>query len=477
MQPFRVLVQLPDAFNPDQPCLVVAPASGSRGVYGAIPLVGPWALVRGCAVAYTDKGAGTDYFDYADGSGVGLDGVRIRPDQGALGFLPRLAAADEASDRVAMPHAHSGDHPEADWGQHVLEAARFGLDVLEYALDAEFGPNNTRILATGLSNGAGAVLRAAEQDAEGLIDAVVAVMPNISPSGVPHLYAYATEAALYQPCMLADLEATLAMPLGNPLLAAAGQQRCAALSAAGLLDQPEPALARQRLLDAGFDEAALNLAPVNVALDLWRSVLVGYASAYLGTGAFDMPCDYAMAAPAASPAQRQAWWANHSGIGPGGGIELIDGRAEDGDRALPGLICLKELLESDGREGEQLRASIEATRASARLPDIPVLIVHGRDDGLIPVVFSARPYVEQARAKGASLAYWEVANSQHFDAVLAAPGVADRLVPILPYGWYALDRIEAVLDGQAELGPDRSIETTPAPAGQALEWSNLGLER
>src|SRR5690606_39765154 len=59
----RVLVQVPDDFDLRKRCVVVAPASGSRGVYGAIAVAGPWALPRGCAVVYTDKGAGTDYFD------------------------------------------------------------------------------------------------------------------------------------------------------------------------------------------------------------------------------------------------------------------------------------------------------------------------------------------------------------------------------------------------------------------------------
>jgi hydroxybutyrate-dimer hydrolase len=276
--------------------------------------------------------------------------------------------------------------------------------------------------------------------------------------------------------MLGDLEATMAMPLGNPLMAAGGQQCCAALVSSGLLAEPDPALARQHLLAAGFDESALNLAPVNMALDLWRSVVVAYASAYLGTGPFDMPCGYAMAAPEATPAQRHAWWATHSGVGAGGGIVLIDSMAAGRDPTLPGLLCLRALLTGDSDESDRLRASIEATRASARLPAIPVLIVHGRDDALIPAGFSARPYAEQARANGARIAYWEVANSQHFDALLAAPGVGDRLVPILPYGWHGLALINRVLDRQAELGPDRQIETTPAPAGQPLEWDNLGLE-
>ena len=46
----------------------------------------------------------------------------------------------------------------------------------------------------------------------------------------------------------------------------------------------------------------------------------------------------------ASQEERQAWWATHSGIAPGGGIELVDGMADGRDPALPGLLCLHELL-------------------------------------------------------------------------------------------------------------------------------------
>ena len=66
---------MPDHFDKAHRCLVVAPSSGSRGVYGAISLAGAWGLPKGCAVAYTDKGTGPGYFDYADDSGVQLDRI------------------------------------------------------------------------------------------------------------------------------------------------------------------------------------------------------------------------------------------------------------------------------------------------------------------------------------------------------------------------------------------------------------------
>ena len=79
-QPHRVLLQVPDAFDTTSRCIVVAASSGSRGIYGAIALAGAWGLPRGCAVAYTDKGAGTGYFDTGEQTGVALDGTRAGTD-------------------------------------------------------------------------------------------------------------------------------------------------------------------------------------------------------------------------------------------------------------------------------------------------------------------------------------------------------------------------------------------------------------
>jgi hydroxybutyrate-dimer hydrolase len=50
-----LMVQVPRSFDPRRPCIVAAPSSGSRGLYGAIGTAGDWGLKHGCAVAYTDK--------------------------------------------------------------------------------------------------------------------------------------------------------------------------------------------------------------------------------------------------------------------------------------------------------------------------------------------------------------------------------------------------------------------------------------
>src|SRR5690606_23683215 len=105
--------QVPDAFDAAKRCVVVTASSGSRGIYGSIAVAGAWGLPRGCAVAYTDKGAGSDYFDLDAGLGFGADGRVAARDAADLAFAPDAAPGATG---VAFKHAHSKDNPEADWG-------------------------------------------------------------------------------------------------------------------------------------------------------------------------------------------------------------------------------------------------------------------------------------------------------------------------------------------------------------------------
>ena len=80
---------------------------------------------------------------------------------------------------------------------------------------------------------------------------------------------------------------------------------------------------------------------------------------------------------------------------------------------------------------------------------LPVVVVHGTDDGLIPMAFSRRPYVEAARASGATVAYWQVEDAQHFDGFLVLPDYAARYRPLLPHVYEALEQVDRHLDGAA----------------------------
>lgn len=427
-QPHRVLLQLPDGYSGDTPCLVVAASSGSRGIYGAIALAGAWGLPRGCAVAYTDKGAGTDWVVPPATYGAGLDG---RPASAAAQSAFAPAAAGTA---VAIKHLHSGDNPEALWGAFVRQTALWAQARLREQFPAAPAP---RMLVTGLSNGGGAVLQAAGL-AEWAPDAVVAVAPNVLPGeGGRPLYDVITEAALWLPCALRELRFADA-PLAPD--AAAGDQRCTQLAAAGLIPAEHhaaaPAFALRQLLAAGWSEPALRVAATSQRFDLFCAVAAGYASAYTRRSADSMPCGYAyrLADAAALP----TLWADSSGIPPGAGVVLDDRLAAGDDPSLPGLRCLRALWDGTTAEGESLRKAIAATRAALPPNDLPLWVLHGEDDGLVPIMFTAAPYVAWLRANGRKPVFQPLPKAQHFDAFLPLPGM-QAYRPLLPPAWAALD--------------------------------------
>ncbi|GAB3039145.1 D-(-)-3-hydroxybutyrate oligomer hydrolase [Oleiagrimonas citrea] len=485
--PHRVLLQAPDAFDKQARCLIVTASSGSRGVYGAISLAGAFGLPRGCAVAYTDKGTGSGYFDTATGTGVALDGTRARAGEAALEFEPRAYDADAG---VAVKHMHSGDNPEADWGRDVLQAARFGLAMLDraYPDQAPFTPENTRIIAAGLSNGGGAVLQAAGLDHDGLLDAVMAMEPNVHLSGRGRaLYDYATEAALWMPCALTDArfdDAPLARTEGKP--PAHWLARCASLHAQGRLragtqtEQAAEALAH--LHAQGWTDAVLSTAASTTAFDAWRSVAAGYASAYLRREVGQMPCGFRYDAmdmrgqpTTANPALRAAWWSDASGIPPGAGVGLFGGLDASADPTLDSLECLRALWSGSDDEAVRLHASVDALAAQLPRASLPIWVVHGADDGLIPTAFTSEPYVDWLRAEGRTPRYWKVPHAQHFDAFLALPEFGAAHVPLMPYGYAALDALyRHVVAGEALSDapmPKPSPRGTEALTSQALDLS------
>ena len=128
-----------------------------------------------------------------------------------------------------------------------------------------------------------------------------------------------------------------------------------------------------------------------------------------------------------------------------------------------------------GADGERVRKGIAEIRASLPRKGLPVIVIHGTDDGLVPMAFSSRPWVTQAQAAGRDVRYWQVRNAQHFDAFLGLPDYAARYLPLLPYVYAALDRVEAHLDNGAALPADALIQTTPRGAGKPLTTDNLAL--
>ena len=203
-----LMVQIPETFDPENPCIVTGPSSGSRGVYGAIGTSGEWGLKHGCAVCYSDGGKGTGAHELA-GDTVNL--IRgQREDATTAGEDSHFTAIDDLDalddfnkafpDRYAFKHAHSQQNPELDWGKNVLQSIEFAFYILN--LEENFGvpdksgkgkgkgkghggavinPDNTIVIASSISNGGTASIRAAEEDKKGLIDGVAVSEPNLTP--------------------------------------------------------------------------------------------------------------------------------------------------------------------------------------------------------------------------------------------------------------------------------------------------------
>jgi hydroxybutyrate-dimer hydrolase len=485
-QPHRVLVQVPDHLDQTHRCLVVTASSGSRGIYGSIALAGAWGLPRGCAVAYTDKGTGSGYFDHSDDSGVASHGQRAKRGTAMLEFEPPVAKGEG----IAFKHAHSGDNPEADWGRHVLQAAQFGLAMLDRAFpdQAPFTPQNTKIIATGLSNGGGAVLQAAGLDEHHMLAGVVALEPNVhTPSRGRALYDYATEAAMWLPCALMDARFASA-PFArdaNGAHHAAWATRCASLHTQGLLKASTPkqqaAEAYEHLRSSGWTDQAMATAASSTALDLWRVISAAYASAYLRRNADDMPCGFRYAAivngkpSVADEITRASWWADGAGIPPGNGIGLFGGTDESADPQLAGIECLRKLWSGRDADARALHESVQALAVKLPRKDLPMWVLHGADDGLLPAAFTSEPYVGWPRAEGRQPLYWKLPHAQHFDAFLALPGFGERHLPLLPYGYLALDRLWAHLFRAQPWPADLPTPSGTARGAGALQASMLGL--
>ena len=471
--PQRVMLQLPDDFDHEARCLVVTASSGSRGIYGAIAVAGAWALPRGFAVVYADKGCGCDWFDAAAGVGVALDGTPT-DDPARMAFAPTLARG--GSPRVAIRHAHSGDHPEADWGRHLRQAADWARGLLDRLLPPA-PARRTRVIAAGLSNGGAAVLRAAA-DAEPWLDGAVVGAPNVHAEGGRPLYDYASEAALWLAAAGAHPMLHEA-PLPTPLLDAAAwqAQRAAAVAAIarhGLLETTSPrAIASAcyaRLRSSGWTEAAMNAASLSTGFDMWRAACVTYSWSYARQPADRHPLGYGMAmldgdgAPRApTAAERADWWSLGAGIVPGAGVGLIDPAGPGGD-PWPGLLKLRQLWHGDDSAALALREAVAATTAAAPRRGLPLILMHGVDDGLIPEAFSSAPYVAAARRAGRSPSYWRLHGVQHFDGFLALPQYRARYRPLLPTLHEALDALWAHLQHGAPLPGDREIGRPTAGA-------------
>jgi hydroxybutyrate-dimer hydrolase len=542
-QNVTLMVQIPTTFSATNPCIVTATSSGSRGIYGAIGTAGEWGLKRGCAVAYADKGTGNGAHDLAADAVQLIQGQRTGAAAAGTSaqFNAALSATDLAAFNAAFPnrwafkHAHSQQNPEKDWGRDTLRAVRFAF----YMINQKYGevsgttrlrtikPDNTIVIASSVSNGAGAAIMAAEQDRDGLIDGVAVGEPQIQmnePSGLTirrgttaitthgkTLYDYFTFANLYEPCASLAPAIAGANSAGIPGIttpnAVFAANRCEALAARGLVSGTTPTErgidALAKMLAYGWEPETAPFMASHYSLAV-LPVALTYANSYTKSSVKDNLCGYSYGAtpvagvPPALPAAAAAQiFGTGNGVPPTSGINIINNNSVGGaavdaastspstgkqDLNFDGALCLRDLQTATGTLGTTLRASVDALKVNGNLRGKPAIIVHGRADTLIPINHTSRPYFALNKANDGSskLSYIEVTNAQHFDAFIdnaAAPGYDSRLVPLHLYFLRAMDAMYNHLKNGAALPGSQVVRTTPrggaAGAAPAITAANV----
>ncbi|MEO8937010.1 MAG: 3-hydroxybutyrate oligomer hydrolase family protein [Burkholderiaceae bacterium] len=516
-----LVAQIPNTFDQNNPCIVTATSSGSRGVYGAISTA-EWGLKRGCAVALTDKGTEPAPHDLQNDSVALIDGTRTTAALAGKNavFHANLTATQQAAfntatpNRLALKHAHSQRNPEKDWGKFTLQAVEFAF----YALNQRYGlvaPDGTRVrafkaantivIASAASNGGGAALAAAELDTGGLIDGVAVAEPNVEippTAGIvvqrggvtvansgKTLFDYFTNTDLYSLC--ATQSTQLAGTPGQAFIVPAfAIARCQSLKDAGLLTatttaaQADEALSHLRTY--GYSPESDAIYASLSALETYSAIAVTYANTYSRASVADNLCNYSFAGADATgnpiallPATLAALFANGNGVPPGSGIQLINNASTGGakrsvlsispssgraDYNLDGSRCLRGLLTTS----TALQTGIAETYRTGNLRGKPAIIVHGRDDALIPVSHTSRPYLGMNKViegTASKLSYIEVTNAQHFDTFIGLPGTLpgydSRYVPLHLYLIRALDAVYANLKTGAALPASQIVRTVP----------------
>lgn len=527
-----MMVQIPVTFDPENPCIVAAPSSGSRGIYGGLPTVGEWALKRGFAVAYTDKGTGVGVHDLDSGTVFLMNGKTEHKDAARCEstFTADVDGhfIEQYPHRIAVKHTHSKQNRQRDWGKFVLMALRFAFYVLN--LEENFGrrrpngettstilPESTIVIASGISNGGDASIRAAEQDTDGLIDGVVVSEPNLQPVPAPsliirqgdkewkypahgrHLLDYCTLLNIYQPCANLDPSIKDAAPF-NLVEKILCENRIESLTRKGLLSPgtiEERAVQAQKIInDYGILEEQNLLQPAHYFIGVVEGIAVSYANAYGCFGVEDRLCGFSFAATdpgkkptASTPAQRAALFARFPGIPPSPDIDIINDLSKDGpvsnrysvsrdgcpDMNLDGALALRRAVTGIDEKGnavkgesleqyQRIKHGISEILASGDLNGCPAIIVHGRNDALLPPNHTSRPYYglnNIVEGKRSRLHYYEVENAHHLDFFNEYPGFDSRYIPLQYYFHQALDLLYDHLKNETPIPPSQLVRTTP----------------
>ena len=547
-----LIVQIPETFDPEKPRILAAPSSGSRGIYGAVGPVGEWGLTNNFAIVYTDKGTGIGIHDLESNEINTITGNRKDANKAGNDSNFTVKMTDEERfefnkkfpHRLAFKHAHSQENPEALWGTYVLEAIQFAFYILN--LEENFGkkdsngglvhtikPENTMVIASGISNGGVAALRAGEEDIDGLIDAIVVSEPNITPEtdetlSIRHkdkiwtskqhskpMADYHSLILLYQPCACLHPEIKAKAPF-NCLPEELCINRCKDLFSLGLLKSKtteEQAIEAQQIInDYGILEEQNILQPSHFTFGVSEAILTTYTTSYGKFHVKDNLCgvSFAQVDENGKPVPfnkilANSFYAKSNGLPPSLGVEIINNNSKNGpvnsklslsksghqDLNLEAVLCFRNLITGKDIFGNELKGhqlekhkkiskGISEIKATGNLRGKPTIIVHGRSDAVVSPNHTSRPYFgvnKKLEKTSSKLHYYEVTNAHHLDLFNAFDGLNSRFINLQYYLKKSLDLMKNHLEKNIPLPPSQVIKTSPRQIKQEklldVDYSNL----
>ena len=515
-QNVTMMVQIPSRFTPSDACIIAVPTPGFESVYAGIPAGGEWGLKNHCAVAYTDKGAGNGVHDLQRDSVNLIDGrLDTASNAGNLSHFTAQGSSQmdvaayysTSPNRLAQKFAHSQQNPEDNWDKNVLDSIEFAFYVLNleenYGNITTLSNSNTTVIAAGMSMGGSAVLRAAEQDRENVIDGVVAISPTITPDLSTTAFSIQQNTQAFSRTVY-DKSFFNAVSYQNLYQACASantafglEGRCYALRNANWLSNNVNlvdlvANAQEQLNNYGMLSTANALAHYYEANDLYAGLTYAYASAYGKFSVVKNLCEYSYAyttgsnEPQTKPIDDLANdFATNRGIPPSSGTYLINNQGNEGngtnyrestdsfgnvDGYLTGAFCLRDLATGTSNSTlinsddiSQINIGLNKVKATGNLRSIPTLLIHGRNDALAHANFTARAYYglnQQIRNTADSLAYIEITDAHHFDGMNQQYQL--NQAPLQYYLSQALDMMYDHLKNSVSLPESQVIHTTPS---------------
>jgi len=503
-----MLLQVPDSFDVDSPCVLVVAVPSAFRIYTAIE-TGAWGLRRNCAAVYTDKGGGNGIHELSSDTVLRIDGTNADPNVIGIDshYTSDLVGTRRTDYLAQYPNRvsvkpYGKRNTFAEWGSDVVAAAKFAIYQLNEIYgetlqdgkkSARFTKGNTLVILRGNSSGGGAAMMGAEADKEGWIDGVVVAQPQVQPKADDRVTVRRGGRDIKSRGMTVIEHLTLTSSFMNCAamadpaapgysMVANGANVCASLKDKGLLTGSklaEQAMeARRFLFDIGFDPDGAPYLPINAAANPLPPAH-SIASAFGRLGVEDNLCDFTVSLTvdsngkpsAPSQQQKATMWVTGGGYAPQliyensvsgavafrRGISPSTGRQ---DYSLDGALCLRNMMTGTSEMARRIQEGAKGVLANGDVHGKPMIVIHGREDSRVPATLTSRMWMGlNSLVEGAAsrVRYIEITNTSH----VGSPLLKSRVVPLAYYEQQALNMMWDHLKKGTPLPKHQVVRTIP----------------